>query len=199
VISLRRWFRYICITGPLAVATGLITLAISALINPWFDLYRNAFSDLGRIGLQNSWVFNLGLLIASLLGIAYTFCLITSLKHPISHTAAGVYLIGVIHLMLIALFPEGTKPHWTVSFEFFTIMLFTYLAYSPALWLEGFKIPSMISLTLFIVGLSGSALIHWPSTAMLELFNIILMTCWYAIIFPITYQSNRMFSEKVES
>lgn len=188
--------KYVCLTGPLAVATGLLTLAVSALMNPWFNIYRDAFSDMGRVGLPNSWVFNLGLLIASFLSIAYTYCLLISLKHPLSHMAAGVYLIGVIHLMLIALFPEGTKPHWTVSFEFFTIMLFTYLVYAPALWLEGFRGTSIASLTLFVVGLSGSTLIHWPSTATLELFNIVLMVFWYMMIFTITYHRSWVMEKR---
>lgn len=141
---------------------------------------------MGRVGLPTSWVFNGGLLLTSFVAATYVYCLTKSFRHPASHVAAGIYLVSVTHLTLIALFPEGTRPHLTLSLEFFLMMMFTYLTYSITLWVEGFRTHSLLSFLAFITALGGSASIRWPSTALLELFNVGVMAYWYLLMLQLT-------------
>ena len=178
--------RLSCFLGVISLALGLLTIWISTLVNPWFDVMGGALSDMGRVGLPTSWVFNDGLLTASLIAATYAYCLTKSFRHPASHVAAGIYLVSVTHLTLIALFPEGTIPHLTLSFEFFLMMMFTYLTYSITLWVEGLRTYSILSFLAFATALGGSAGIKWPSTALLELFNVGVMAYWYVMMFQLT-------------
>ena len=178
--------RLSCFLGIIATSLGLLTIWISTLVNPWFDVMRGALSDMGRVGLPTSWVFNGGLLLTSFVAATYVYCLTKSFRHPASHVAAGIYLVSVTHLTLIALFPEGTRPHLTLSLEFFLMMMFTYLTYSITLWVEGFRTHSLLSFLAFITALGGSASIRWPSTALLELFNVGVMAYWYLLMLQLT-------------
>ena len=172
--------------GVVATVLGLTTITASLSLNPWFNVMGGALSDLGRIGLNTAWVFNNGLLIASFIAAIYVHCLINSFRHPISYVAAGIYLVSVGHLTLIAIFPEGTPYHLTISYEFFLMMITTYLTYSITLWVEGFRAHSILSFLAFATALGGSASVKWPSTALLELFNVAVMAYWYLMMFQLT-------------
>ncbi len=172
-----------CYSGLISYVMGIGTIGAAVIINPWFNVWTDALSDMGRVGLSTAWVFNTGLMAAAIVGMTYVACLLKVFKNSLTHLAAGVYLVAAANLFLIGAFPEGTKPHWTVSYEFFFLMFFTYLLNAPALWLEGLRKHAFINLTLFVVGLGGSAIIKWPSTATLELYNIALMGIWYFVMF----------------
>ena len=172
-----------CYLGIISYVMGAVTIGAAIAVNPWFNVWTDALSDMGRVGLSTAWVFNTGLMITAIVSMAYVACLIKVFKKPLTHLAAGVYLVGAANLFLVGAFPEGTKPHWTVSYEFFLLMLFTYLLNAPALWLEGLRKHAVINLMLFIIGLGGSAVINWPSIATLELYNIALMGVWYVTMF----------------
>jgi len=172
--------------GLTALGIGILTLIIAMISNPWFNPFKGALSDMGRIGLKTAWIFNTGLLISSIVASLYTVCLLMSFRHPAMHLAAGIYLVSVGHLFLIALFPEGTRPHEFISYEFFLMMFVTYLTYTVSLWLERLKMHSLLSFLAFVLGFSLSASLKWPSTAILELFNISIMGYWFGVMFYAT-------------
>ncbi len=172
-----------CYLGLVAYVTGVITIGVAIAINPWFNVWNDALSDMGRVGLSVAWVFNTGLMVTAVIAAAYATCLVKVFRNSLTHLAAGVYLVAVANLFLVGVFPEGTKPHWTVSYEFFFLMIFTYLLNAPALWLEGLKRHALVNLALFALGLGGSIVISWPSIATLELYNIALMGVWYVTMF----------------
>ncbi len=175
-----------CYLGIISYVIGVGTIGTAVAINPWFNVWTDALSDMGRVGLSTAWVFNMGLMLAAVVGMAYVVCLIKVFRNSLAHLAAGVYLVAAANLFLVGAFPEGTKPHWTVSYEFFSLMLFTYLLNAPALWLEGLRKHAAINLALFALGLGGSVIINWPSTATLELYNIALMGVWCVTMFHTT-------------
>jgi len=175
-----------CYLGIVSYVMGVGTIGAAVAVNPWFNVWTDALSDMGRVGLSTAWVFNTGLMLAAVVGMAYAACLIKVFRNSLAHLAAGVYLVAAANLFLVGAFPEGTKPHWTVSYEFFFLMFFTYLLYAPALWLEGLRKHAVINLMLFIIGLGGSAIINWPSIATLELYNIALMGVWYVTMLHAT-------------
>jgi len=175
-----------CYLGIVSYVMGVGTIGAAVAVNPWFNVWTDALSDMGRVGLSTAWVFNTGLMLAAVVGMAYAACLIKVFRSSLAHLAAGVYLVAAANLFLVGAFPEGTKPHWTVSYEFFFLMFFTYLLNAPALWLEGLRKHAVINLALFALGLGGSVIINWPSIATLELYNIALMGVWYVTMLHAT-------------
>ncbi len=175
--------KILCYLGLVSYVLGIATIAAAVAVNPWFNVWTDALSDMGRVGLPTAWVFNTGLMVAAVVGMAYAACLIKVFSNPVTHLAAGVYLVAAANLFLVGAFPEGTKPHWTVSYEFFFLMFFTYLLNAAAMWLEGLRRHSVVNLALFALGLGGSIMIDWPSIATLELYDIALMGVWYVVMF----------------
>ncbi|MEM3873307.1 MAG: hypothetical protein QXE05_12175 [Nitrososphaeria archaeon] len=83
---------------------------------------------------------------------------------------------------MIAIFPSGTEPHRFVSLEFFLLVAITIFFIAIAFYVDGEKGYGSLSITIFLTGILGSALIEWPSTALLGIYNIILITLWAILI-----------------
>lgn len=166
--------------GFLAIASGWATIAAAIAVNPWFSLDRNALSDLGAVGLPTNYVFNVGIAVAAVLGVIYSIYLAASLEGRLAHIGSTVLLIGVVHVLLIALFPEGTQPHTTVSYEFFILTGVAILVIGISLIASGRKTHGAISAALSIIGFTLTPIIPWPSIGAAEVFAITLMTIWIA-------------------
>jgi len=166
----------------LAFIIAYIFIFASILINPWFNVFENALSDLGRVGLENNYVFNTGLILAAITALTYIPSLLDFFKSRISFMSLGIFLIAILHLLLIGVFPEGTKPHGFVSYEFFALMTISLLFIGISLIAEGMSKYGAFFLLLFILSLSGSLLVKWPSIALLELYNIVLYNVGVAVL-----------------
>lgn len=168
--------------GPLALITTWITIICAIVANPWFNLYENALSDLGAVNLETNYIFNYGLILAGILFGTYSSSLEKITKNRISSVASGIALIAAAHLIMIAIFPSGTILHRFVSLEFFLLVAITIFFIAVAFYVDGEKGYSSLSLAIFLTGILGSTLIEWPSTALLEVYNIILITIWTIMI-----------------
>jgi len=168
-------FRYF---GVLALAVGWLTIIGSAALNPWFSLTRNALSDLGAMGVENAWMFNLGITVAGILATLYSTYLIWISRSRLEVLASSILLFSALHLILIGVFPEGTYPHLLVSFEFFILMGFSILAFGAALISLGEMRLGLAFTSLSTMGFVGAAFIPWPSIGFLEVFAITLISVW---------------------
>lgn len=166
--------RYLRYSGLLAFVIAYVFIFVSILINPWFNLFKNALSDLGRLGLENSYVFNTGLILAALTAFTYIPSLLNFFKSRVGYMSVGVFFVALLHLLLIGVFPEGTEPHGFVSYEFFALMTLSLLMIGISLITEKLSRYGLFFLAIFILSVSGSFLIKWPSIALLELYNIVL-------------------------
>lgn len=176
--------KYLRYNGLLAFVIAYVFILVSISVNPWFDLFKNALSDLGRLGLENSYIFNTGLIIAALTALTYVPSLLNFFRSKIGYMSVGVFLVAIFHLLLIGIFPEGTKPHGFVSYEFFGLMTLSLLLIGISLIVEKSSKYGIIFIALFLASLSGSSLIAWPSIALLELYNIVL---YNAAVAALTY------------
>jgi len=173
------FFRYF---GVLALAVGWITITISIMLNPWFSIMNNALSDLGALGLKHAWVFNLGLTISGFFAVLYSIYLLWATKSKLEALASSIFFLSAVHLILIAAFPEGTYPHLLVSFEFFILSGISILVFGIALMVQGNPRFGLTFSLLSAVGFISAALAPWPSTGSLEVFAIILMSVWAALM-----------------
>ena len=165
--------------GVFALLIGWVTIAISITLNPWFSITKNALSDLGALGIRYNFIFNYGLGFASIFAIIYSFYLLARLSGRLTALASSFFLLGAIHLLLIALFPEGTYPHLFVSIEFFVLMGISILILGLAFLIKPEKRGLGITFTaMSLIGFLMAALIPWPSVGALEVFAISLITVW---------------------
>jgi hypothetical membrane protein len=153
-------------------------------------VFKNALSDLGRVGLENNYVFNTGLILAALVALTYIPSLLDFFKSRIGFMSLGIFLIAILHLLLIGVFPEGTKPHGFVSYEFFALMTISLLFIGISLIAEEMSKYGASLLLLFILSLGGSLLIKWPSIALLELYNIALYNAGVAVLTYLQHKNN---------
>ena len=106
--------------GILSPPIALSGIGVAILINhSWWRLTENAISDLGRVGLPYNWVMNVPLFLSAILAIYYAFGLLNYLDTPLSKSGIVLFILGLIFLAGIAAFPEGTDPHYYVSWGFF--------------------------------------------------------------------------------
>jgi len=175
----RSWARF---SGVAASATFWVFTAASIASNPWFDFYRDAFSDLGGPRASSPWIYNLGLVVSSVFLWVLSIHMVYSSRSKLE-TVAGSYLsIAAVFLALIAIYPAGTRPHVFVSTWFFVQAFLGALIYGVAMLRVAKKLSYSI-FTIFALGLAGS-LAKWPSAASLEAYEIVLLTA-FAILYAL--------------
>ena len=161
-------------------AGGLIYwlfVAWSVTQNPWFSFWRNALSDLGGANANSPWIYNAGLVVTSFFVLTFAvYLVLTALNKP--QTVGGSYVsVSAIFLALIGVFHEGTRPHGFVSTYFFVQFFMGALIYGLG---SGRKV-KVASLVLFALAVIG-AFFKWPSTALLETYEIILVMTFTLLI-----------------
>ncbi len=90
----------------------------------------------------------------------------------------GAYIsVAAIFLALIGLYPGGTRPHVFVSTYFFVQFFLGMFLYG----LGSEKRVRNISTLLFILAIIGT-LIEWPSVALIETYEILLIMAFALLI-----------------
>ncbi|MCD6371973.1 MAG: DUF998 domain-containing protein [Thermococcus sp.] len=171
------------------IALGGIGAAI--IINrSWWRLTDNAISDLGKVGLAYNWVMNTPLLISAMLAIYYVLGLFGELKNTVSKIGAGVFIAGLVFLAGIAVFPEGTSPHYHVSWGFFICASLGYLTTGIGLWLQGQKKFGAFTTLLFIteVILARWAFNTFKGVAIAEFIGIFAIVTWHYALISIKFR-----------
>ena len=107
--------------GILAPAVAFTSIISSILLHPWFSFPDNALSDLGAVDTPYNAIFNLGLVMAGVLSLVFMPGLRTLLHGAVGKIGGVVLSAGLVSLILIGVFPEGTSPHWYVSVGFFVL------------------------------------------------------------------------------
>ena len=173
-------FRYF---GIIASIIAWIVIEICIILNPWFVFTRDAFSDLGGSGAYMPWIYNYGLIITGIFILFYSTYLILNSRNKLETVGSSFLFIAGLFLILIGVFPSGTRPHTFVSLWFFIQADLSILT-----WGIGLIIRRRIRLGGFIVlmGLLGSAigfLVNWPSAATAEAFGIVIIDLWVVLMF----------------
>ncbi|MEM0439865.1 MAG: DUF998 domain-containing protein [Sulfolobales archaeon] len=163
------------VSGIIASAVFWIFTFISISRNTWFDFYRDAFSDLGGSRANDPWIYNYGLIVASIFVILLSLDMIMISRTKIGVVGGSYISIAGIFLALIGIFPAGTRPHTFVSTWFFIQAFIGFLIYGLG---EFRKYPGYLAtiIIIFITALSGAIIIRWPSAATIEAYEIILLT-----------------------
>ena len=170
------------LAGILAPQIALAGIGTAIFINrSWWRLTDNAISDLGRLGLPNNWVLNVSLIVSALLAIYYAVGLVREVNNTIERTGTGIFILGLIFLALIGLFPEGTGPHYYVSWGFFIFTSIGFLVTGVGMGLSGEKGLAVFSIVLFTVGwtLALWAKNSFPGIAPAEFVGVFGIIIWH--------------------
>lgn len=169
----------------LGVASGIsgwLVILASIQRNPWFVFTEHAFSDLGGSMATDAWLFSNGMILTGLMTILYGVYLVhVSFNKPTTVGAAFLMITGMF-LTLIGVFPSGTEPHFIVSVLFFIMSDVSILAWGTGLIGGKQDVFGKIFVGMGLLGPVLTAIIPWPSTAVVEAFGIMITNIWVALM-----------------
>ncbi|NPA75035.1 MAG: DUF998 domain-containing protein [Euryarchaeota archaeon] len=105
----------------------LVFTLTSIYLHPGFNLREHAVSDLGAMGVENAWIFNVGVLMSCLLGIIFALLFLRHLPRPFG--SVGIWLtVSSALFFIVAVVPDNAPIYiygdMTVH-RFFAITGFT--------------------------------------------------------------------------
>ena len=172
--------------------SGIITLLIYSLFtllsityNPWFSVMHNALSDLGATKANEPWIYNYGLILSAPFLLSFSLHLTHQAKNK-TETVGGAFLsISSLFLAFIGIFHSGTEPHGFVSTYFF--LQFFLGMFIWGIGNGGFM--RKICCLLFISSITG-AFFPWPSTALLEIYEIAIIATFVVLLYAENFHKN---------
>ncbi len=170
-----------------------VTLPISLLLNPWFDYRIHALSDLGAIGANQAWIFNLGLILTGVFGIIFATRILIKLPTPMDTFGYGM-LTGAIFYIFVGIFPDNAKfyliPNKLTFHLFFTLtgsLIVSLFILLYALYWTWNKEWRKEGITLLVVGFTSPTVVLLfgpPSLTPIELvFSGIILLWSYLLIY----------------
>ncbi|MDK2372317.1 MAG: DUF998 domain-containing protein [Candidatus Korarchaeota archaeon] len=166
------------LTGLSSLAVALTTIFVCWYMNPWFDFWRDAFSDFGVSRACCPWLYNYGLIASAFLLLIYSLFILRASKSKLESFSSGLLFTASIFLALIGVFPGGTRPHTFISTWFFVQAFMGLTVLGIALLVDGH------AKGIFVALLSGSApilailvdlTVRWPSAAVAEAAGILII------------------------
>jgi len=170
------------LAGILAPVVALTGIGVAIFINrSWWTLTGNAISDLGRVGLPHNWVLNTAFVISALLGIYYAVGLLGESRNRIEKAGICIFAVGLGFLAMIGIFPEGTGPHYYVSWAFFITASIGFLITGVGFWAAGERNAFLFTSALFVTGwcLALWAHGHFKGVAVAEFIGAFTISLWY--------------------
>ena len=144
----------------------VLFISLSIYFNPWFNLFSNAYSDLGNpTKTSYYYIFNIGLILTAVILVILILTLLSETNDKIEIIGRTILLVSSVFLALIGVFNESTKPHMFISYAFFVIFFVGFL-------IDNFK--TKLRWAIFAFAAIG-LLIPFPSIALLETYEIILV------------------------
>ncbi|WP_162097829.1 DUF998 domain-containing protein [Thermogladius calderae] len=120
---------------------SLLSLLLLALCTPWFNIWENAFSDLGRIekGLT-AVVFNGLVSTTGAILLVYA----TSVARPLAAPYRALLVLGGYSLTMIGVYPEDYgRLHFYVSLAFFLASIAYMVVHAMETSVEGAVIAAL--------------------------------------------------------
>ncbi|RLF94442.1 hypothetical protein DRN45_03380 [Thermococci archaeon] len=175
--------KFLGICGILAPVIAFIAISLSIYMHPWFSWRENALSDLGALGVTYNTIFNMGLIVTALVSLIFASGLPKITKDKIGRAGNLFFVISIVFLLLIGIFPESTSPHKSVSVAFYTFATVSLVLIGIGLMRKR----SERKYGLFTVLLLGTALFlcfgfSWPAIAVPEIIGAGAIGIW-SIVF----------------
>ncbi len=170
------------LAGLVAPIVAFSGIGVAVYINrSWWHLTENAISDLGRVGLPHNYVLNVSFVVASALMI-YCFSGWEP-KNAVEKVGIITFSVGVAFLALIGMFPEGTTPHYYVSWGFFLISSVGIVVAGVGMGASEERGMAIFSISLFVIlwGMAIWAMKSFRGVAPAELIGSVGLMAWYYV------------------
>jgi len=171
--------------GLLAPIVAFSGIGIAVYINrSWWRLTDNAISDLGKLGLPNNWILNISLITTAVLGLYYSTGLLKQARNGVERAGVWIFITGLAFLAAIGFFPEGTPPHYYVSWAFFITAGLGFLMTGIGALSSGDRAFGWFSVALFLTGwaLATWAKVHYTGVAVAETIGALTITIWHYLL-----------------
>lgn len=112
------------LSGPAAVTVTIGGILLATLLSPTFSWQASALSDLG-VAPRTAWLFNGSLVVGGILGFPYVWALWSAAADPLGRLRGVAYLIALVSLAGIGLFPAGQFLHLPLALTFFVMAALT--------------------------------------------------------------------------
>ena len=171
--------RKFALFGFISPAIALLTIILAVSVHD-FIFTGNALSDMGRIGLEKNYIFNGGLLMAGFFGFLFSLVFISTTQ-KYEKIAALIFSLAALCLMGIAIFPEGTSPHYPFSVGFYAIATLSIVVYSIAIFRKKNHL-ALFSLGMVILGMMLSFGPSWEGVAIPETIGALVICTWIVLV-----------------
>ncbi len=112
------------ICGIAAPIVAYIFIGIAILINrSWFRWANHALSDLGAADASYSNIFNIGLVLAGIIGFLFAMAIFRLIETRVGVAGVSFVTASMILLILVGIFPAGTWPHLYVAVGFYALSI----------------------------------------------------------------------------
>ncbi len=147
--------------------------AVSIIKNPWFDISRYTFSNLARRGLANDpWIFSAGVIIGGIFMVAFGISMITTSKKKNSSVGGSYVTLSGVFMILVGIFPIGTKPHDFIALSTFLLFYTGMMLYGIGSSDKKFR---NWTVAVFIAAIAGLLCNCWKSLGYLEIYALSLV------------------------
>jgi hypothetical membrane protein len=167
--------------GILAMISAAIWILTAIAINPSFDFYKGALSQLGSPGANSPWVYNVGLMFTSVLLFVFACSLLLYSKNRIESAGSSFLMISSLFLALIGIYHGGTYPHDFVSVWFFILADISIITWGLGLILDDRNWAVYVLVIALLAPGLGFGL-PWPSSAELETFGTAAIGLWAVLM-----------------
>lgn len=171
------WARYLIYFGIAGIISAFLWISSAILLNPGFDFFTGALSQLGSPGANDPWVYNVGLMFTAVLLFLFSCGLLLKSKNRIESAGSSFFMIAALFLALIGIYHGGTYPHDFVSLWFFILADLSVLTWGIGILLQN-PSRSMAVLLVAAVATGMGFGLHWPSSAELETFGTCAIAVW---------------------
>ncbi|WP_256544784.1 DUF998 domain-containing protein [Halobellus inordinatus] len=172
--------RYAAHAGPAGALVAITAILAATWRSATFSWAGSALSDLGTAS-GTALLFNGGLVAGGAVGIAYALALRRS-----SIAVASSYVLSIVSMVLVGVFPAGTPLHFPVAVAFFLLATATV---SVDGWLRRATTAGRLGLALAVGHLLGWLV--WllgirpgPGLALPELGGVVMFGGWVVFLAP---------------
>jgi hypothetical membrane protein len=112
------------LSGPVAAIGAIGSILLATALSTTFTWWGSALSDLGIVG-TTAWLFNGGLVIASVVGLPYGWALWSAAADMLGGIRAATFIAALLTMAGVGLFPSGEMLHFPFAVAFFLLCAIT--------------------------------------------------------------------------
>lgn len=183
-------------SGVVAMISAAVWIGTAILINPSFDFFTGALSQLGSPGANYPWVYNVGLMFTSVILFLFAISLLLNSQNKVESSGSAFLMIASLFLALIGIYHGGTYPHDFVSLWFFVLADISILTWGIGLIIHDL-IHGAYVIAIVAIATGAGFGISWPSSAELETFGTAAIAFWAAIMVAFFMRSSRNAIKKM--